>query len=182
MRMFGFYGSAKECRIAKDLPYTRPPMAPEDADKPLAIPTGSFWGNRPCGTYIGRTLAQIKAIRPAKTVVISDGGTADRRQMLGIASGMGCSIDGIYPVPEKYLYDDLSINIMGWSEDQMYNYLTASNSEKNMRELASAGRGNYYRWQPFHHDIEAILRKCFGQPLTGYQQRIIAPSARIILK
>jgi hypothetical protein len=92
------------------------------------------------GTYIGRALAYAAQFAPERTAVLSDGGTADRRDMLRIAGSMTGSIDAYYCHPVRSEFD-LEHHFI--SADKLWRLYSKDANKGVMQELAQRGGGRF---------------------------------------
>lgn len=128
-------------------------------------------------TFLGYCLDKIEHLRPAKTIVISDGGIADMERALRAADRITGDIDAYF----------------------CRSYCSEWQSMPFMKELARRGRGRFVAYEPGNIDMRGQLRESFitvrhevrvhhhrlpdqhiyhGQPVS---QRIGAQPARITI-
>lgn len=116
---------------------------------------GANWGNEKDfwrskgneGTYAGKALAAAAALNPERTMVLSDGGAADRGLMLRTADQMTGQIDAYYchPVRGEFLLENHFI-----SADDLWKFYSRGADKSAMQELARRGGG-----------------RCFDYPTSG---------------
>lgn len=92
------------------------------------------------GTYIGRALAAAAKDNPSETHVLSDGGTADRRDMFRIADRMTGSIHAYFCVPRR---EEFYLENYYATADEMWSIYTKGADRATMQELARRGGGRF---------------------------------------
>lgn len=92
------------------------------------------------GTYIGRALAEAAKLNPERTIVLSDGGTADKAEMLRIADSMTGRIDCYFCAPRR---EEYALENYLHTPDQMYRIYTSGIDKGAMQELARRGGGTF---------------------------------------
>lgn len=137
LRAFMFHAGLAEAnlRAAQSLCHAFPSMG--------AHKSGGRYRN---STYLGACLESIAALKPSKTIVLSDGGVADMKRALRAADQMTGDIDAYF----------CRANNRDW-EDEGF-----------MRDLARRGRGAFVTIQTGTGDIRQVL----GQSLIHLLTRI----------
>src|SRR5688572_32007343 len=92
------------------------------------------------GTFIGKALAVAAQSNPEATIVLSDGGTADKNEMFRIADGMTGVIHAYYCEPRR---DEYELETYFSSEEEMWRYYSKGADKGAMQELARRGGGAF---------------------------------------
>lgn len=132
LRVFAFHADLAEVSNGGDL-YSASP----------ARGRHKRYGSYTNSTYLGICLEQIARLKPAKTIVISDGGIADMRRALSVADYMTGDIDA---------------------------YFCASTWQDRgfMEDLARRGGGRFLDFNPDLTDIRAELRRSLSVHITPH--------------
>lgn len=92
------------------------------------------------GTFIGKALAVAAQCNPEETIVLSDGATADKREMFRIADQMTGIIHAYYCEPRR---EEYQLDTHYASEDEMWRYFSKGADKAAMQELARRGCGTF---------------------------------------
>lgn len=92
------------------------------------------------GTYLGRALAVAAKDNPSDTIVLSDGGTADKDEMFRIADRMTGNIHAFFCEPRR---EEFQLENYYATPDEMWSYYTRGADKRVMQELARRGGGEF---------------------------------------
>lgn len=112
-------------------------------------------------SYMGAALQKIAPLRPAKTIVLSDGMAADQRLALQVADQMTGEIDTYCCSPNPELYrHSIAGHILynGGTEEAAYRTLAKQVDQAFMAELARVGGGTYREYSS-EYELNDLLRE-----------------------
>jgi len=92
------------------------------------------------GTYLGRALAAAAQVNPERTVILCDGGTADKAHAFRVADSMTGVIDAFYLHPRREEYD-LEHHFI--SANDLWRHYSRGADRSVMQELARRGGGTF---------------------------------------
>jgi hypothetical protein len=131
-----------------------------------------FRGN--IGTFIGRALALAAKDNPDRTIVLSDGGAADKSELFRVADAMTGRIDAYFCVPRREEYD---LENYCRTPDQMYRAYTNGTDKGVMQELARRGGG---RFSPYPSDKGICLDHGRREELPmGHERKVFVAGPQV---
>lgn len=92
------------------------------------------------GTFIGKALAVAAQSNPEETIVLSDGATADKREMFRIADQMTGIIHAYFCEPRR---EEYQLDTHYATKDEMWSYFSRGADKAAMQELARRGGGTF---------------------------------------
>jgi hypothetical protein len=141
---FAFHADLAAADLTREgsLGYVSPPMGRHKSG-------GSYCNS----TYLGYCLDQVAALKPAKTIVLSDGGVADMKRALRAADEMSGDIEAYFCRASNSEWED----------------------EGFMRELARRGGGRFVALEPYKTDMRHVLGQSFIHILTRIHHHHLPP-------
>lgn len=128
------------------------------------------------GTFIGRALAMAAQYAPERTIILSDGATADKAEMFRVADSMTGAIDAYFCAPKR---DEYMLENYFATPDQMFSTYTTGIDKSVMQELARRSGGSFEVY-PTTRGIYADYGIRDAQPMA-YERKIFhtGPSVNI---
>jgi hypothetical protein len=143
LRLFGFHSEVLEVKAGRHpdrMRYCYPPCHRASSEK------GAHYRN---ATYHGVSLEQIARLNPSLTIILSDGGGADKQHALQVADRMTGSIDAYYCDAINSAWQD----------------------RRFMEEVARRGRGKFVPFTPGCGQLEVKIRQSIQRIVEVHHHR-----------